>query len=100
RIHESRRARHTMASAKMRKPVHAIGVFHDQNGSILASVAAWETIMIASPTQIAGAFNTTDTKDTKVTLSCVFSFCPQNPFCPRLRVFFEFRFWNLCVLGV
>ena len=47
RIHESRRARQTIASAKMMNPVHAIGVFHDQKGSIFASVAAWETIMIA-----------------------------------------------------
>ena len=33
----------------MMNPVHAIGVFHDQNGSICASVAASETIMIARP---------------------------------------------------
>ena len=36
----------------MMKPVHAIGVFHDQNGSICAIVAASDTIMIASPTHI------------------------------------------------
>ncbi len=39
-----------MASAKMMKPVHAIGVFHDQNGSTCMSVAASETIMIRRPT--------------------------------------------------
>src|SRR5262245_48912496 len=31
------------------KPVQAIGVFHDQNGSIRASVASSETTMIRSP---------------------------------------------------
>jgi hypothetical protein len=29
RSHESPRARHTIASAKMMKPVHAMGVFHE-----------------------------------------------------------------------
>ena len=52
RIHESPRARHTIVSAKMMKPVHAIGVFHDQNGSTWASVRVSDTIMIASPSQI------------------------------------------------
>ncbi len=40
-----------MASAKMMKPVQAIGVFHDQNGSICSSVIVSETIMIARPIQ-------------------------------------------------
>ena len=34
------------------KPVQQIGVFHDANGSIPASVAASETIMIARPNAI------------------------------------------------
>ena len=50
RIHEWPRARNTIASAKMMNPVHAIGVFHDQNGSIRSSVIVSETIMIAAPT--------------------------------------------------
>jgi hypothetical protein len=32
-------------------PVHAIGVFHDQNGSMRASVAASEPIMTLRPIQ-------------------------------------------------
>ena len=32
-------------------PVHAIGVFHDQNGSTWSSVAVSETTMIARPIQ-------------------------------------------------
>jgi hypothetical protein len=34
------------------KPVQAIGVFHDQNGSTRNSVALSETIMTSSPAQI------------------------------------------------
>jgi hypothetical protein len=34
------------------KPVQQIGVFHDQNGSIRASVAASDTIVIARPGEI------------------------------------------------
>ncbi len=34
------------------KPVQQIGVFQDQKGSIFARVAASETIMIATPSQI------------------------------------------------
>jgi hypothetical protein len=34
------------------KPVQAIGVFHDANGSIRANVAAWLTIMMARPIAI------------------------------------------------
>src|SRR5216683_592706 len=52
RIHELPRARQTIASAKMMKPVQAIGVFHDQNGSICSSVIVSETIMIAAPSHI------------------------------------------------
>src|SRR4026209_273557 len=77
RIHELRRVRQTIASAKIRKPVHAIGVFHDQNGSIFAIVAASDAIMIARPIQIQGVFNTKDTEDTKAKLrevsSCLIS---------------------------
>ena len=47
------------------KPVHAIGVFHDQNGSIRRSVAASETIMIARPINAPPSLTTKDTKDTK-----------------------------------
>src|SRR6476620_12739470 len=49
RIHDSPRARKTIESANRMKPVHAMGVFHDQNGSIRASVAASETTMISRP---------------------------------------------------
>src|SRR5438093_8880371 len=49
-----------MASVKMMNPVHAIGVFHDQNGSIFASVAASDTTMIARPIQTACPLNTMD----------------------------------------
>src|SRR5204862_5277516 len=52
RIHEWPRALNTTASAKTMNPVHAMGVFHDANGSIPASVAASETIMIARPVRI------------------------------------------------
>ena len=38
-----------MPSAKRMKPVQAIGVFHDQNGSMRASVAASETIITREP---------------------------------------------------
>src|SRR5437762_13365458 len=52
RIQEFPRARHTIPSANRMKPVQQIGVFHDQNGSMRASVAASETIMIAAPEKI------------------------------------------------
>ena len=38
------------------KPVHAMGVFHDQNGSIRSSVAVSETTITATPSQISTAF--------------------------------------------
>ena len=48
---ESPRARQTMPSANRMNPVQAIGVFHDQNGSMRASVAPSDTTISASPIQ-------------------------------------------------
>src|SRR5207247_11092176 len=46
----------------MMKPVHAMGVFHDANGSMPATVAAADTIMIASPRKMY-LFTTEDSED-------------------------------------
>ena len=45
------------------KPVQAMGVFHDQNGSIFASVAVSDTIISARPNP--KLFTTRHTEDTK-----------------------------------
>src|SRR3989442_5862559 len=47
----------------MMNPVHAIGVFHDQNGSTCASVAASDTIMIARPTLLPSLFTAEVTEE-------------------------------------
>jgi len=65
----------------MMNPVHAIGVFHDQNGSMWSSVAVSETTMIAKPIhgRNLSTIELSTTEDTEEESRTFFPACPSWP---------------------